>query len=389
MSQITVANAPVSYGAFELTVGIDAATPDGLHVLDGRPVPATAGSTWGRSATWGRGGTGRPAGRACPRARGRLPGAAVLRRRRPGEGCSPSSTRCSTRSTPSPEGCPARPRTPRSRTPAPRNGAPTRAGPTPTTLSGWTPTGGGASPPASARLLRCRDRGYEPTFHNETGTYVEAPWEVERVLEVSDALLCLDTGHFLVGGGDPVAAVRSWTSRINQVHVKDASRAVVTAIVDEGDPVESVWSREAFPRLGEGDVDVDGVLQGLRELGWPAGWSSSRTRAADAGAVRPGRRRTSGPTASSCARGGSDTVPDGRWGLGRAHPCSDPLRASAQDGWHSGGVQRCRVWTPCRRVSGRRSSPSATSTGSTAATGPCWRQVVGGRPAAPASRPSP
>src|SRR4051812_49925790 len=31
---VTLANAPVSYGAFELTVGIDDSTPDGLHVLD-------------------------------------------------------------------------------------------------------------------------------------------------------------------------------------------------------------------------------------------------------------------------------------------------------------------------------------------------------------------
>ena len=31
---IHVANAPVSYGAFELTVGIDPHTPDGEHVLD-------------------------------------------------------------------------------------------------------------------------------------------------------------------------------------------------------------------------------------------------------------------------------------------------------------------------------------------------------------------
>ena len=29
-----MANAPVSYGAFELTVGIDPQTPDGEHVLD-------------------------------------------------------------------------------------------------------------------------------------------------------------------------------------------------------------------------------------------------------------------------------------------------------------------------------------------------------------------
>ena len=33
-SGIVVANAPVSYGAFELTVGIDPNVPDGVHVLD-------------------------------------------------------------------------------------------------------------------------------------------------------------------------------------------------------------------------------------------------------------------------------------------------------------------------------------------------------------------
>src|SRR4051794_25933852 len=32
--RIVVANAPVSYGAFELTVGIDPRTPTGLDVLD-------------------------------------------------------------------------------------------------------------------------------------------------------------------------------------------------------------------------------------------------------------------------------------------------------------------------------------------------------------------
>ena len=60
-----------------------------------------------------------------------------------------------------------------------------------------------------ARVIsRCRDRGYEPTFHPETGTHVEAPWEIERVLEVSDVGLCLETGHMLLGGGDPVAMLR-------------------------------------------------------------------------------------------------------------------------------------------------------------------------------------
>ena len=33
LSSITVANAPVSYRAFELTVGIDPSTPDGLQYV--------------------------------------------------------------------------------------------------------------------------------------------------------------------------------------------------------------------------------------------------------------------------------------------------------------------------------------------------------------------
>src|SRR5438309_8072066 len=32
----------------------------------------------------------------------------------------------------------------------------------------------------------CRERGYEATFHHETGSHIEAPWEIERVLERSE-----------------------------------------------------------------------------------------------------------------------------------------------------------------------------------------------------------
>ena len=120
-------------------------------------------------------------------------------------------------------------------------------------------------------VARCRDRGYEPTFHHETGTYVEAPWEIDRMLEVSDIGLCLDTGHLLIGGGDPVTAVSRWGSRINQVHLKDARRSVMAEIIVDGAPVTAIWSREAFPALGQGDLDADGVLDALRSIGY-RGW---------------------------------------------------------------------------------------------------------------------
>ena len=77
-------------------------------------------------------------------------------------------------------------------------------------------------------------------------------------------------GHLLLGGGDPLQALPEWGARINHVHLKDARQAVVDGIVGEAAPVAEIWRRKAFCRLGEGDLDVDGVLDWLRThyAGW-------------------------------------------------------------------------------------------------------------------------
>lgn len=137
---------------------------------------------------------------------------------------------------------------------------------------GWDDTGWARFADAMARLLeRCRARGYEPTFHPHTATYVEAPWEIDRVLSVTDASVCLDTGHLLIGGGDPVQAVRDWGARINHVHLKDAKLAVIEQIVADRAPVRAIWERGAFCRLGTGDVALDDVLDALRAHDF-SGW---------------------------------------------------------------------------------------------------------------------
>lgn len=118
---------------------------------------------------------------------------------------------------------------------------------------------------------RCRERGYRPTFHHHTGSWVEAEWEIERVLELTDVDLCLDTGHLLLGWGDPVKALRSWGERIRHVHLKDAHVDVLRTIMDEGAPLGAVWEGRAFCALGTGDLDLDGVAKALREIDY-AGW---------------------------------------------------------------------------------------------------------------------
>ena len=75
----------------------------------------------------------------------------------------------------------------------------------------------------------------------------------------------------MLGGGDPVALLRDWGDRVNHVHLKDASLSVRNQIVADGAQAADIWSREAFPMLGSGDLDVDAVLDGLRGMSF-GGW---------------------------------------------------------------------------------------------------------------------
>ena len=65
-------------------------------------------------------------------------------------------------------------------------------------------------------------------------------------------------------------AMREWGQRINHLHLKDARRSVVDGIVREAAPVAEIWRRQAFCRLGDGDLDVDAVLDAVRKS--YAGW---------------------------------------------------------------------------------------------------------------------
>lgn len=271
-SGIVVASAPVSYGAFELTVGIDPDVPDGLQVLDEVAEAGYAGIDLGPVGYLG---SGRGLGERLAARRLGLAGAYLelpytdndaLRLAMPAldamldtfDDVAPFRVGPPPRPTLADNGSEA------------RRARPGRAAQDPGVgldADGWRRFGAGLG----EVLARCRDRGYEPTFHHETGTFVEAPWEIERVLELTGIGLCLDTGHLLIGGGDPVAAIGAWGSRINQVHLKDARRSVMAGIVADDAPVTDIWSREAFPVLGEGDLDGDGVLGALAAIGYE-GW---------------------------------------------------------------------------------------------------------------------
>lgn len=116
-----------------------------------------------------------------------------------------------------------------------------------------------------------RRRGYQPVFHHHTSSYVEGLGEIERLLEDTDVALLLDSGHLLVAGGDPVAALRDWRERIGAVHIKDVRLDVLAGVKAERADTLTAWRRGLFCALGAGDVDLAGFCAALTEQGYE-GW---------------------------------------------------------------------------------------------------------------------
>ncbi len=269
MVGITVANAPISYGAFELTVGIDPNVPDGVAILNEVSAAGYAGIDLGPVGFLGIGAElgkrlgERGLGLAGAYLEFPYADAAALDAMMPEldamldtfDAVAPHVSGLRPRPTIADNGSEARNTRPGSGVRNPGRGHDDTT---------WELFGEGLR-----RVVdRCRTRGYEPTFHHETGTYVESPAEIEKVLSLSDVGLCLDTGHFLIGGGNPITALKEWSSRINHVHIKDASLAVFEKIVEDGEPTMAIWSREAFPVLGQGDADIDALPATLAEIGY-------------------------------------------------------------------------------------------------------------------------
>ena len=114
-------------------------------------------------------------------------------------------------------------------------------------------------------------RGVRATLHPHVGTMVEKRDEVLRVLAGSKIPLCLDTGHLLIGGTDPVELAAAYAGRINHVHAKDV-RADLARRVQAGELTYTEAVRAGiYVPLGEGDVDFAAIVASLDSAGFD-GW---------------------------------------------------------------------------------------------------------------------
>ena len=145
-------------------------------------------------------------------------------------------------------------------------------------------------------LVAAAPDGVRIAFHPHTATWVESPDEVEALasrLPDTGAGLCLDVGHYLVGGGEPVRAIRRYGSLVTHVHLKDVDPAVLARLRSrEIDGFGAAVRERIFTELGNGALDLHGVLATLDAVDFD-GWlmveqDSSWLQPAEAAAI--GRR---------------------------------------------------------------------------------------------------
>jgi inosose dehydratase len=116
--------------------------------------------------------------------------------------------------------------------------------------------------------------GLDLVFHPHVATYVEAPQEVEHFFDAVKSVkigLCLDTGHCVYGGGDPVGEARKYGSLLRYVHIKDINARVLDESRRSHLDFEQAVGAGIFSAIGDGCIDFEAFLQLLTEKQY-AGW---------------------------------------------------------------------------------------------------------------------
>jgi inosose dehydratase len=103
------------------------------------------------------------------------------------------------------------------------------------------------------------------------GSMIQRPADIERLLVGTEAGLCLDIGHLLLAGADPLDVLELAAGRVQLVHLTDVDRDVAREVRDHGLDFAEGVSQGLFKPLGTGDSGADRVVEALRQSKY-RGW---------------------------------------------------------------------------------------------------------------------
>jgi inosose dehydratase len=119
--------------------------------------------------------------------------------------------------------------------------------------------------------LQAKAAGMRSSFHPHSATYIETPEETRKLMALLDYDLvgmCLDVGHWIVGGGDPVQGVIEYGKRVTHVHIKDVDPEVLKKLIaGEYERMHvAVEDHYLFVPAGEGALDLPGLFKELAKI---------------------------------------------------------------------------------------------------------------------------
>lgn len=118
--------------------------------------------------------------------------------------------------------------------------------------------------PAIAQIVK--SFGLQMVVHPHAGTMFETPADLDFLLNETDVDLCLDTGHIVVGGGEPLDVAQRAGSRVKHVHLKDCDAAAASRIRAGSSSYSAEVKAGMYKPLGQGDAQIAQVMRFLDSI---------------------------------------------------------------------------------------------------------------------------
>ncbi|SRR5580765_864922 len=118
------------------------------------------------------------------------------------------------------------------------------------------------------RIMK-QDYGLQMVLHPHGDSHIETREDIDRVFQATDpdyVGFCLDTGHIVYGGGDPVELCKAYPERISYVHIKAMDPVLVKQAHDEDWPFVRAVHAGCSVTPPAGEPEMSRVIEALADL---------------------------------------------------------------------------------------------------------------------------
>ncbi|GAB3484175.1 TIM barrel protein [Marinomonas epiphytica] len=118
--------------------------------------------------------------------------------------------------------------------------------------------------------------GLDVSLHGHAAGFIEYKDEIEKTLDHIDEKylsLCIDTGHCLYAGFDPIEFYKTHQSRTHYLHFKDVDPQVKAKVIAQRINFYDAIKQGLFCNLGQGSCDFSALFTALRDSNFQ-GWST-------------------------------------------------------------------------------------------------------------------